>query len=124
MFTQAPPPENENPEALGGGNGALRTDRLASAIKRKLYLTAQVLLTEIPTIAAAAGVTKYCGTAAFTGLETLSFWIEEVRHKLRRGELLRDLGQLDEADQEALEADVANLMQVMIAVIAEQRRTA
>ena len=118
------PAENESPAPLGGGNGALRTDRLASAIKRKpypLYLTAQVLLTEIPTIAAAAGVTKYCGTAAFTGLETLSFWIEEVRHKLRRGELLRDLGQLNEADQDELEAEAAALIRAMIAFIAELR---
>ena len=57
----------------------------------------------------------------FYGLETLSFWIEEVRHKLRRGELLRDLGLLDEADQDELEAEAAALMQVMIAFIAERR---
>ncbi len=120
------PPQSRNQAPPDGGHRALEIDRLAGTIKRKPNLTAspgQAILKPVPA-AAMAGVTKYCGTAAFTGLETLSFWIEEVRHKLRRGELLRDLGQLDEADQDEIEAEAAALIRAMVAVIAEQRRAA
>ena len=101
------PPENEAPRGWATG---LRENVHAGGLDASGYK-------ENPTDLQAAVETR------FRGLQTLSLWIEEVRHKLRRGELLLDLGQLDEADQEALEADVADLMQVMIAFIAERRAT-
>ncbi len=99
------PPENEAPRGWATG---LRENVHAGGLDASGYK-------ENPTDLQAAVETR------FRGLQTLSLWIEEVRHKLRRGELLRDLGLLDETEQDEIEAEAAKLMQAMIAFIAERR---